>query len=230
MPIAKLELLGGDGLRAAGVDDDGVHQDVAELAPVRPGIHAHAAAGRARDRRRELEAAEARVAGAMQTDRVDRSAAGERSVAVDAHRRELSAELERRPPRRRRRATSTFEPRPIDSTGSSPSPPSQHLLQLVDGLRAREPARGAAGADRREAGERYVLVHAHRTYPASRPTARSTSPAPSTSRTSPGSSAASQAGRTRVDGRRPGGEHAEVGEPVDHEPAGDTGERRSRAA
>ena len=55
--------------------------------------------------------------------------------------------------------TSTFEPSPITSTATpAVARPAQRLLQLVDRLRAREPARGAAGADRRVPRERDVLL------------------------------------------------------------------------
>ena len=172
MPIAKLELLGGDRPRAAGVDDDGVDQDVAPVAPVGAGVHAHAAAGRARDRRGELEAAEAGVAGAVQADRVRRPAAGDEQS-------------------RRRPAPTASSPPSLTTSASTPSSCGEHVRAEADRLdrdargrppsRAppasssidsgpREPARRAAGADRREARERDALLE--RDHRLSRPAGR----------------------------------------------------------
>ena len=164
MPIAKLELLGGDGLRAVGVDDDGVHQDVAELAPVRPGIHAHAAAGRARDRRGELEPAEAGVAGAVQADRVRRAAAGEDQLAVDARRRQLSREPDDDAHRPRRRAAARSSrgrsARRASSAVGGPARAPPAARRRDCGRASQRAAPPVPIVVKRESGD--VLVHAHR--------------------------------------------------------------------
>ena len=80
--------------RAPAADDDRVDEHGAPVAPVGAGVHPHAAAGRARDRRGELEAAEPRVARAMQADGVRRAAACDEQLAVDLDRCELPGELE----------------------------------------------------------------------------------------------------------------------------------------
>ena len=77
-----------------GIDDDRVDQDVAPLAAVGARVHPDPAAGRARDRRGELEAAEARGARAMEADGVRRAAARDEDVALDVRRREIARELE----------------------------------------------------------------------------------------------------------------------------------------
>src|SRR5206468_6908811 len=75
MAIRELELVRSRRTWAAGVDDDGVDHDRAPVAPVRAGVHPDAAARGARNRRRELEAAEAGRTRAMETDGVGRAAA-----------------------------------------------------------------------------------------------------------------------------------------------------------
>src|SRR6185312_6414172 len=64
--------------------------------------------------------------------------------------------------------------------------PGERLMQLVQRLRPGEGARRPAGAERREARERDVLVDPHRSASSTSGAARSTSPAPTTSTTSPG--------------------------------------------
>ena len=146
--------------RPVGIDDDRVDQHVAPLAPVRAGVHPHAAARGAGDRGGELEAAEAGGARAMEADRVRRAAARD----------------ERRPPRPRAAASS---PASLSTSASTPSscdeqvraepdhldrrrrrraPTAATLAQLLEGLRPREPARRPAGPDRREPRERDVLL------------------------------------------------------------------------
>src|SRR5205814_10649380 len=65
--------------------------------------------------------------------------------------------------------------------------PGERLVQLVERLGPREGARRPARAERREAGERDVLLDLHPSASSTSGTARSTSPAPATSTTPPAS-------------------------------------------
>ena len=86
----------GRGEPSAAVDggDERALEHRREVAAVRARVHPDAAADRAGDRARELEAAEAGVAGAVQADRVRRARAGADRGSVDVDAREVSAELE----------------------------------------------------------------------------------------------------------------------------------------
>ena len=77
--------------RAVGVDDERPLEHAGEVAAVGARVHPDAAAGRARDRAGELEAAEPGGAGAVQADRVRRAAARDEQLALDRDRGELAA-------------------------------------------------------------------------------------------------------------------------------------------
>src|SRR5205823_10394460 len=80
----------------------------------------------------------------------------------------------------------------------------ERLRELFVGLGTREPARGPAGAERREARERDVLLDRHASSSSRSGTAASTFPAPTVSTTSPGRARrASQRAPSRASGIQP---------------------------
>ena len=191
---------------------------------------------RARDRRGELEARRAprRAPGAGR-----RRSSPRRRRRASRPRLRTAASA---PPSRRTSAStpasaaSRFEPSPTVSTASSsarrPARAAPRARRALSGRANR--ARRAAGADRREAGERDAALERVLTVaPASR-RARS-APAPGRCRrrrgraaTSPGCAPRSQVARPpRSSVGHPGGEAPEVGERVDDELAADA--RRSAA-
>src|SRR5579884_2977859 len=183
VPVGEVELRGPERARPVGVDDHRVDEHVAPLASVGPGVHADAAAGAPGDRRRELEASQPGSAGPVQADRVRRAAPGDERLAVDVRGGELAREPEHEcvdagVVDEQVRA----EPDDLDCHAAL-ARPAERVDELVERLRPGEEPCPAAGADRRVPRERDVLVD----HGSSIPTARSTSPAPSTSRTSPSS-------------------------------------------
>jgi hypothetical protein len=219
VPVRELEIVGRDRMRTRSVDDRRALEDRAPVAAVGARVHAQAAAGGAGDRRRELEAAEAGRACAVQGDGVRRASARDERLALDARLRELARELEHE----RVHAVVVHEqvrPEPDDVHGRpAPVCPRQRLLQLVDGLRPREPPRRPARAERREARERDVLLDGdHRSSSAATMAgARSTSPAPIVSSTSPGLRAPREECGRLLHGRHPRREPARVRDRVDDE-------------
>ncbi len=177
---------------SAALDDGRLLEHGGEVAPERAGVHAHAAAERARDRRGELEAAEPGRAGAVQAGRVRRTAAARAATHLRGapRRARLPGAGRARRRRRRRRARSSR------ARSSRPRGPPRRRLGAV----ARAP-RGCAAWRSRRAGPPVPIVvrRASRTpgssaaHDAPSPSearrsgaARSTSPAPSSSSTSPG--------------------------------------------
>src|SRR5262249_43202976 len=161
--------------------DEGPLEHVREVAAVRPRVHPDAAAGRAWDRARELEAPEPRGTGAVKAHRVGRTAAGAQERGVDLGRREPARELE----------DETVEAVVGDEqVRAEPDDrgwkavrrgPAERVLDLGLVLGARERARRAAGAERREPGEEDPFLDDHTSAWRINGPARSTSPAPTVS-------------------------------------------------
>src|SRR6185312_4127399 len=112
-------------------------------------------------RARELEAAEAGVAGAMEDDGVRRPASRAHELAVDRDPRELSTELQDE------RVDPLVGDEQVRAEPDRRDPgvvlrrPPERLVQLVEALRPRQRPRRAAGAERRVARERDVLLELH---------------------------------------------------------------------
>ena len=204
-PVGELELVRADPVLAVGGDDEGPDENVRPVAPVRAGVHANASAGGARDRTGELEPSEARVARAMQADRVGRAATGAEDVAVDLDRGEVALEpqhervdavvareqIRAEADRKKRQALVTRE--------------SQSGDELVDVPWPRERLRRPADPDRRQARERNrALDLRHPGSPATTVRAmRHGSPTPSVTTTSPGRDQCERERRGVVERRRP---------------------------
>ena len=92
MAVREVEFFDGHVRAPAGVDDDRIDDDRPPVAAVRAGVHPHAAAGRAGDRRSELEPAEAGVARAVQAHGVRRPASRDERRALDARLGQLARE------------------------------------------------------------------------------------------------------------------------------------------
>ena len=140
------------------VNDVGADEDLRPVAAVGARVHPDAAAGRAGDRARELEAAEAGRARVVEADGVRRAAAGDQQLALDAHRGEVAGQPEhervdalvgreqvRAEPDRRDRELALGRPR-------------ERPLELVERRRPRERPRRAAGPDRRQPRERDAFL------------------------------------------------------------------------
>ena len=187
VPVGELELIGCEAAGTDRVDHERIDHHGAPVGAVGAGVHPHPAADRPRDRRRELETAEPGVAGPMKTDGIRRPAAGDEHIALDLNLGQLAFEPEHE------RVDAVVvdehvraEPDHLDGDLLAPRPAEQ-LLQLGQARRAREEPRRPAGADRREPRERDVLLELHLAKRSrSSAGARSTSPAPITSTTSPG--------------------------------------------
>src|SRR6185436_7141407 len=166
--------------------DEGTLEHLREVAAVGARVHPDAAAGRARDRACELEAAEPFGAGAVQDDGVRSAAAGAHDLALDGNLRQLTGELQ---DERVDAVVRDEQVRPEADRRDRKlalARPAEHVEQLLDILRPRERPRLAPGAERRVPRERHTLLDLHASSRTSRPAARSTSPAPTVSTRSPG--------------------------------------------
>src|SRR5262249_4369474 len=160
----------------------------AEVASVRAGVHPEAAADRARDRGGELEAAEPGVARAVETHGIRGAAAGDDRLSLDPHCGELAHE----PQDERVDALVVHEHvrAEADRLGGMAvlRGPGDELPELLEARRLGVEPRRPARADRRVASEPDPFGDLHpRSRPRSSAGARSTSPAPIVSTTSPGS-------------------------------------------
>ena len=85
--VREAELGGREPTGAVRSHDERSLEDRRPVAAVRAGVHPDAAPGRARDRTRELEAAQARRAGAVEANGVRGGAAGDEQAAIGFRRR-----------------------------------------------------------------------------------------------------------------------------------------------
>src|SRR3954454_1696382 len=187
VPVRELEVVGVERPPPGGVDDDRLDEHRPELDAVGSRVHPDPAADRAGDRRGELEAAQVGVAGAVQADRVRGAAAREELPAVDARLGQLPFEVEDE----RVDPVVVHEQVRAEADGLDGDAlarrPAKELLELVEAARARKPARRPPGPERREPRQGHVLLEPHQPSRSRRRAgARSTSPAPITSTTSPG--------------------------------------------
>ena len=147
-----------------------------EVAAVRARVHPDTAARRARDRARELEAAQAGRARAVQHDGVRRPPPA-RIVSPSTSTRASSPPSLTTSPSNPSSATSRFEPSPTVATARPRSSrPAQRADELLEALGARERPCRPARPERGEARERNVLLDVHASSAASSAAARSTSP------------------------------------------------------
>jgi hypothetical protein len=176
-------------------------------------VHPDRTADRAGDRRGELEPAQLLAARAVQADGERRSPARDHPSVLDHHVGERAGEPESEPREtlvgdEEVRAEADDRDRRLVLLG-----PGEQIDELVDGLRLREPAGGAAGPDRRVAVEPDVLLQAFGllghadSLSKIRPAARSTSPAPTVTTRSPGRAWAATR-PAASSSRRPGHGHA----------------------
>ena len=186
VPVREAELGRREPAGAVAAHDAHTLEHLGEVAAVRTAVHPDAAADRAGDRARELEAAEPGCAGAVQRDRVRRAAARAKRLALDGDGCEQAGE----PQDERIDAVVGGEQVRAEADGrdgqAARRRPAQRLLDLLLRLGPREGARRAAGAERREAGELDAFFDVHASASSRSGPARSTSPAPSVSTVSPG--------------------------------------------
>src|SRR5215831_14596247 len=183
--VLEAELVSDAPARAAGVDDECALEDAGPVAAVGARVHAHAAAGGAWNRARELEPAQPGCAGAVQCDRVRRAAARYEQVVADLCPRELPRELQHKPVEagvrdQEVRAETDHRDPQLVLAGIR-----ERRLKLAQRFRPRERRRGPAGAESREAREHDVPIDVHASNSSSSGAARSTSPAPIVSARSP---------------------------------------------
>ena len=151
VPVAKTELGRRPPLCTVAVDDEGPLENPRPVSAVGAGVHPGAPAGGARNRTRELEAAETGCAGAVQGDGIRCTTPGDEQLFSHVDLREVAAELERetleaavgdeqvRAQAERRHGQTTF-------AGEA-----ECLLQFVDRLRSCKSQRRPSGAQGREA-------------------------------------------------------------------------------
>src|SRR5262245_10832691 len=189
-------------LVALGRDDARPDEDLVPVPPVRARVHEDAAARRARNRARELEAAEARCPGAVQAHGVRRATAGPQQAVADLDRRKLALEPDDEDVKRsvgREHVRPETDDEHVEPLGSGVA---KSISKLLDGPRTRQRRRRASGSDGRQLRERNVVlerVHAGRPSTSAR-AMRHGSPTPSVRTTSPGRThaRASSAASSRV--------------------------------
>ncbi len=192
-PVGEAELVGKASLgpRRTGYLDPFEH--ARELTAVRVGVHPHGTPDGAGDVDAELDPRQSE-AGRRRSDlRQTRPAAADQTVADVLDRDQLTVELEHQPPKARvgdEQVRSGPDQTDLDPLLLGPA---QHLSELLGIAGPGEEVRRAAGADRRQTGERIVAGRparrrAHRARSLSAtidPATRSTSPAPRVSTRSP---------------------------------------------
>ncbi len=161
MAVGEAELARGQPAGALGGDDEGPDQDLAPVAAVGARVHPDAAARRAWDRARELEASEPGGARAVEADGVRRPAPGEEELTVGSGLGELALE----PEHERLDAFVGDEQVGAEPDGrhreAALGRPRERLLELGKAPRPGEGERRTAGADRGEARERDSLLDPH---------------------------------------------------------------------
>ena len=189
MAVREPELVRASASRAPSArDDERAHEDRRPVAAVGAGVHPDAAARRAGNRARELEAAEPGGSGAVQADGVRRAAARDEQCRRRPRPRRARPRAAARAPRRRRRrrgGSSRARPSRRGSSRSAAQASACSSSASGPGLReCREPARRCRSSSAARAGRPRSTVD-HSASSSARP-ARSTSPAPRVRTTSPG--------------------------------------------
>ena len=186
MPVPEPELIGRPPVRAVAVDDECTNENARPVAAVRARVHPHTAADGSGDGARELESAEVCGPCAMEADGVRGAAARDEQVVLRSRGGQVAAELQHE------RVDTVVGDQEIraESDGRDGhvvgSRPGERFGQLVERAGSCERARGTAGSDRRESRERDALLDLQSNASSSSEGARSTSPAPSVNRRSPG--------------------------------------------
>ena len=147
--VREAERLGRHPRLPVGGHDERAYEHVRPVAPVRTGVHEHAAACGSGDRARELEPTEPGLAGAVEAHRVRRAPAGLENAVASVHRWQGRPRAAARARRRRRRRRAR----------SSPArPPARRALRRGRTAAPRTARRSFAGARTRAPDRRVPIV------------------------------------------------------------------------